>query len=50
MGILLPEPEPATATVMNYKMSIRGALRDIAIKKREINNTKIKLIPFVIYF
>ena len=30
--------------------TIRGTLRDIAIKERKINNIKIKTIPFIIYF
>ena len=29
---------------------MRGALRDIAIKERKINNINIKIIPFIIYF
>ena len=30
--------------------TIRETLRDIAIKKREINNIKIIINPFIIYF
>ena len=30
--------------------TIRETLRDIAIKEREINNIKIKINPFIIYF
>ena len=31
-------------------MHHKRASRDIAIKEREINNIKIKIIPFIIYF
>ena len=35
---------------LRYIYTIRGALRDIPIKEWEINNIKIKIIPFIIYF
>ena len=38
------------ANKLRYIYTIRGTLRDIAIKEREINNIKIKIIPFIIYF
>ena len=38
------------ANKLRYIYTIRGTLRDIAIKEREINNFKIKIIPFIIYF
>ena len=33
-----------------YIYTIRGTLRDIAIKERKIYNIKIKIIPLIIYF
>ena len=38
------------ANKLRYIYTIRGTLRDIAIKEREINNIKTKIIPFFIYF
>ena len=38
------------ANMLRYIYTIRGTLRDIAIKERKINNIKIKIIPFIIYF
>ena len=35
---------------LRYIYTIRGTLRDNAIKEREIHNIKIKVIPFIIYF
>ena len=37
------------ANKLRYIYTIRGTLRDIAIKEREINNIKIKIIQFIIY-
>ena len=38
------------ANKFRYIYTIRGTPRDIAIKERKINNIKIKIIPFIIYF
>ena len=38
------------ANKLRYINTIRGALRDIAIKEWKINNIKIKIIPLNIYF
>ena len=38
------------ANKLRYIYTIRGTLRDIAIKEREINNIKIEIFPFIIYF
>ena len=38
------------ANKLRYIYTIRGTLRDIAIKGREIYNFKIIIIPFIIYF
>ena len=38
------------ANELRYIYTIRGMLRDIAIKEQKINNIKIKIIPFIIYF
>ena len=38
------------ANKLRYIYIIRDTLRDIAIKERKINNIKIKIIPFIIYF
>ena len=35
---------------LRYIYTIRGTSRDIAIKERKINNIKIKIIPFIIFF
>ena len=38
------------ANKLRYINTIRGTLRDIAIKEQKINNIKIKIIPFIIIF
>ena len=38
------------ANKLRYIYTIRGTTRDIAIKERIINNIKMKIIPFIIYF
>ena len=38
------------ANKLRYIYTIRGTSRGIAIKERKINNIKIKIIPFIIYF
>ena len=38
------------ANKLRYIYTIRGALRDIAIKERKINNIKIKIIPLNISY
>ena len=38
------------ANKLIYIYTIKRTSRDIAIKERKINNIKIKIIPFIIYF
>ena len=38
------------ANKFKYIYTIRGTSRDIAIKERKINDIKIEIIPFIIYF
>ena len=38
------------ANKLRFIYTIRGTLRDIAIKEWKINNIKIKIMPFIIYF
>ena len=45
--IYLAEVQPG---MLRYVDTIRGTVRDIAIKEREIRYIKIKIIPFIMYF
>ena len=38
------------ANKLRYLYTIRGTSRDIAIKEQKIDNIRIKVIPFIIYF
>ena len=38
------------ANKLSFTNTIRGTSKDIAIKEREIDYIKIKIIPFIIYF